>query len=356
MIRTRTRRRRTPPHDLARGPVMGVPGGDFLEFRARPPWWGGDLQTLRDWFLSARAAAAPAVGERLSIPADDGSDDILSVNLHRGGGGGGRPVVLLWHGLTGDEASASICHAANYFLACGAHVARVNLRGAGPSRNTCRGYYHAGFGQDIGPVLAGVRAALGDDAGPALGVGVSLGGSILLNYLAATGEDAGLVAAATISAPIDLAGAAERLIQPRNWPYHRRLLAGMKSGAVAGAAAVSEAERAALDSARNIVEYDDRFIARRFGFAGAAGYYAACSANRKLDRITRPCILIHAADDPWIPARAYQAIAWPSLPAVRHVMAAGGGHVGFHGRGARWPWSLAVIGRFFGEAAGLTPP
>ena len=336
--------------------MMGVSGGDFPEFRARPPWWGGDLQTLRDWFLSARAAAAPAVGERLSIPADDGSDDILSVNLHRGGGGGGRPVVLLWHGLTGDEASASICHAANYFLACGAHVARVNLRGAGPSRNTCRGYYHAGFGQDIGPVLAGVRAALGDDAGPALGVGVSLGGSILLNYLAATGEDAGLVAAATISAPIDLAGAAERLIQPRNWPYHRRLLAAMKSGAVAGAAAVSEAERAALDSARNIVEYDDRFIARRFGFAGAAGYYAACSANRKLDRITRPCVLIHAADDPWIPARAYQAIAWPSLPAVRHVMAAGGGHVGFHGRGARWPWSLAVIGRFFGEAAGLTPP
>ena len=185
---------------------------------------------------------------------------------------------------------------------------------------------------------------------------MSLGGSILLNHLAATGDDAGLVAAATISAPIDLAGAAERLIQPRNWLYHRRLLAAMKAGAAAGAAAVSPAERAALENARNVVEYDDRFIAPRFGFAGAAGYYAACSANRQLDRITRPCLLVHAADDPWIPARAYRAVAWPSLPAARHLMAAGGGHVGFHAKDARWPWSLAAIGRFFSAFADLTPP
>ncbi|MEC8850914.1 MAG: hypothetical protein VXX43_03010, partial [Pseudomonadota bacterium] len=67
---------------------MGVRGGEFPECRARAPWWGGALETLRDWFLGARAAPPPAAGDRLAIPADEGSDDILSVNRHRGGGGG----------------------------------------------------------------------------------------------------------------------------------------------------------------------------------------------------------------------------------------------------------------------------
>ena len=124
----------------SRGPAIDMP-----EFRAQPPWFGGDLQTLRDWFLGARVAPPPAGGDPLTIFADDGSGDCLSVYLHRGDGGRGRPVVFLWHGLTGDAASASISHAASYFLSCGAHEARVNLRGAGPSRDSCQGYYHAGF-------------------------------------------------------------------------------------------------------------------------------------------------------------------------------------------------------------------
>ena len=109
-------------------------------------------------------------------------------------------------------------------------------------------------------------------------------------------------------------------------------------------------ERDAIHGARTIVEFDDRFVAPRNGFAGARAYYDACSARRFLMDVHVPTLVIHALDDPWIPGAMYEEVPWASNPSLHPLLPAGGGHVGFHGRGARAAWHDRCIARFFENA------
>ena len=85
--------------------VMDSPGEDSADFRARSPWIGGDLQTLRN-FLVGRAADLSAWPQRaLVLPLDDGSGDALRAKLHREPGPE-RPLLVLIHGGNGSVPSS----------------------------------------------------------------------------------------------------------------------------------------------------------------------------------------------------------------------------------------------------------
>ena len=83
-----------------------------VRFRARPPWWGGDLQTLRD-HLRRRPPPAPAGGERIEFPLPDG--DRLVGTLDRPAAESSRPLVVLIHGLTGSADSGYVLVSAHHF-------------------------------------------------------------------------------------------------------------------------------------------------------------------------------------------------------------------------------------------------
>jgi uncharacterized protein len=177
-----------------------------------------------------------------------------------------------------------------------------------------------------------------------LAVGYSLGANMLLKYL---GEEAGPVrAAAAISAPIDLAAASHRLSEPRNRLYHGWLLRRMQEEALAGEG-LAPREREVIRSARSVLDFDDGFVAPRNGFAGAADYYARCSGLGFLPAIAVPTLVIHALDDPWIPGTMYERVAWQANRHLLPLLPAQGGHVGFHGRGARLPWHDRCLEIFF---------
>lgn len=319
--------------------IIGVP-----PFRPRAPWWGGDLQTVRN-ALFPPPRIPGGEGEALEFPMRDGSGDVLTARLHHPPAPAGRPLALVVHGLTGCEDSAYVRASAAFFLARGHPALRLNLRGAGPSRAQCRERYHAGRTAD----LRAVFAALPDDlkAAGVVALGYSLGGNLLLKFLGDGPVPGCLRAAAAVSAPIDLAAAARRFSRPRNLLYRRWLLARVKEEAQGPAADLSARERAAIARARTIPEFDDAFVAPRNGFAGADDYYAQCSARGFLAAIGTPTLLVHAADDPWIPAAPYRDYDWRRAPACRLLTSAGGGHVGFHGRGARAAWHDRCAARFF---------
>lgn len=304
-------------------------------FRPRPPWIGGDLQTIRNQI--ARPRHSLPAGERLWLDLGDG--DALAARLHRTGSG--RPLAVLIHGLAGTEESLYVQATAAYLLAFGFPVLRLNLRGAGPSQPRCRGQYHAGRSEDLRLALSALPADL-TGAGIVL-VGYSLGANMLLKFL---GEGAAppVRAAAAISAPIDLAAAATRLVAPRNWLYQSWLLAMMRSEALTGN--ISESERQAVSSARTVIEFDDRYVAPRNGFASGADYYARCSAEQFLRRIEVPTLVVQATNDPWIPMPAYDRVDWAANPALTPFFAAGG-HVGFHGAGSDVAWHDRAIVPFF---------
>ena len=310
----------------------GLSALDFPSFTPRAPWWTGDLQTVRNYLLAPRRKILERwPGERLVLPLGDG--DALTGAWHRPDESTTRPLVVLVHGLSGCEDSHYIRASAASLLAAGWPVLRLNLRGAGPAREFCRGTYHAGKSEDLRAALAALPETAG--ASGIVLVGYSLGGNTALKLLG-EGTPPGVVAAASISAPIDLTAASRRLLHRRNFVYHRHILAGVKREAIA--ATNGGEERAAIRNAPTLVAFDDAVTAPRHGFGGAADYYARSSARPYLEAIGVPTLVIHALDDPWIPGESYTSFPWTRNTRLLPLLPRRGGHVGFIGsdRGRAW--------------------
>ena len=322
---------------------------DAASFRPRFPWLGGDLQTLHNFLTRPQHGLDKWPGERLELAMRDGSGDRLVARLQRPGEGR-YPLVVLIHGLTGCEDSIYVRGSAAFWLARGYAVVRLNLRGAGPSRPLCGDQYHAGRSADLRDVLLALLGvpSVNFDAGLFL-VGYSLGANILLRFLAEEAKAYPVVAAMSVSAPIDLKAAQQRLMNARNWVYHRYLLGRMREEALATPRKLSAAERAAIVGADSVLAFDERVVAPRNGFGGAGDYYRQCSGQRFLPAITTPTLLVHAKDDPWIPSLAYEEVDWSAHPALSLQLTTAGGHVGFHDRGSMPAWYDLAAEAFFDE-------
>lgn len=328
---------------LALDRLPGLSAADFPPFMARAPWWGGDLQTLRNYLV--RQYAHFAAGERLYLPMRDGSGDRLVASLHRPAAAGPpRPLVVLIHGLTGTEESHYMVKTAAHLLRQGFTVLRLNLRGAGVSRRHCRFQYYAGGSEDFADALAALPRAL--TQGGVVAIGYSLGANMLLKYLGERGGEAPLKGAVAISTPLDLAATARRMMRRRNTIYQRYLLRHMRVESLGSGAEITGSERVAILEARSIWEFDHRFSAPRNGFRGAEDYYERNAAKRFLDGIGVPTLVIYALDDPWIPAEPYLGYDWRSNPSLVPLLPARGGHVGFQGRDRGATWHDICAARF----------
>jgi predicted alpha/beta-fold hydrolase len=320
-------------------------GVTLSEFNPRLPWWGGDLQTIRNYALSVDHALPSRAVQRLVVPLHDGSGDRLVAALHLPDGTRDRPLVALIHGISGCETSCYIVLAAAFFLARGYPVLRVNLRGAGPSRRFCRRQYHAGGTPDLAALLDQLDPKLTRNG--VLPIGFSLGGNLLLKYLGEVGRQSPVRRAATVSAPLDLAHSCRSLMRWRNLLYHRYILTHLKRNCTAQTAELSDAERKAILGAGSLWEFDQGFTAPRHGYAGAEEFYEANSSQHFLGGIRAPTLLIHAQDDPFVPAEPYLARKWASEPHLTPLLPRSGGHLGFHDMSG--VWHLRQIEAFFAE-------
>jgi uncharacterized protein len=326
-----------------------ISAASFPPFVPRPPWLGPDLQTLRNFLRRPAVDLSSFPFERIELPMPDGSGDRLLGDLNRPADDAGKPLVVLIHGLTGCSTGIYVLASARNLLRHGYPVLRLNLRGAGPARALCRQQYHAGRSEDLRAALAALTADLTGRG--VFAVGYSLGANMLLKYLGEQGADGPVRAAAAISAPIDLAAASLRLRERRNRVYHHWLLRRMQEEALAGEG-FGAAEREAVLAARSVYQFDERVVAPRNGFVGADDYYARCSGLRFLPAIAVPTLVIHALDDPWIPASTYRQFAWAENPNLVPLFPQSGGHVGFHGAGTRLPWHDRCLEIFFADMAG----
>ena len=303
--------------------------GTPARFVERAPWCGRDLQTVRNHLVGDAADLSGWPAETVAFAMADG-DRLVGALSQPAAGGPMRPLAIVIHGLSGCADSAYVLASAKTLLGAGYPVLRLNLRGAGASRRWCGGVYHAGRSDDLAAVLAVLPAPL--VAAGVVAIGYSLGASILLKYLGEAGAAAAIAAAVTVSAPIDLMATSAYLRRPRNVFYHRWLLARLKAEATAPAAELDARERAAIAGAHSIYTFDEGFIAPRHGFADAADYYARAAAARHLPAIRVPTLMIHAANDPWVPIAPYATVDWAANRHLVPRLTRGGGHVGFHAR------------------------
>jgi len=314
-----------------------------IDFNPRRPWWGGDLQTIRAYAFDAEHALPSRAVERIEVPLRDGSGDRMIATLHLPQVDRDRPLVALIHGLAGCEASCYMTFATAFFLIRGYRVLLVNQRGAGPSRAACGAQYHAGSSDDIAILLDTLNPWLTRQG--VLAVGFSLGGNVLLKFLAETGQHSAVRRAATVSAPLCLAASVHSLMRWRNFGYHRYILTNLKRTCTGPGAVLTEAERKAILRASSLWQLDEHFTAPRLGYASAGQFYEANSSGRFLDGIRTETLLIHAQDDPFVPAAPYLARDWSRLPKLTPLLPQSGGHLGFHD--PLGLWHLRQIDRFF---------
>lgn len=311
--------------------------GDCPDFRQRPPWLGADLQTLRN-FLLGPAPDLPG-GEKLLLALRDG--DRLAARLDRPDIETAKPLIVLIHGLTGSQHSETVVAATRYGVAQGWPVLRLNLCGTTPSRPTARGFYHAGKTRDLADALHSIPAALKTNG--LILIGHSLGGNLVLKFMGEGCHDAPVRAGVAVSPPLDLAATCRRMMTPRNYLYHRHILNGLKREALAPNADLSAAESARIKAARSIYDFDDGFVAPRFGFRDASDYYAQNSSGRFIAAIRVPTLIVYAQDDPWIPAACYRDVDWRENPAITPLLTDKGGHLGFHDVASTIPWHDRMI-------------
>lgn len=319
-------------------------------FHPRWPWFGADLQTLRNFVVRRRKSRSGTPSAPIEIALDDGSGDRLLGWVDQPVAAVTRSLVVLVHGLTGCSESNYMLATAATLLDAGHRVLRLNLRGAGSGRALARRHYHAGCSQDLRAAVAGLPNSL--TANGVTTVGFSLGGNVLLKYLGEAGPETAVRAAVSVSAPIDLAACSSRLRAPRNILYQHYLLSRMRREAAGMAASLTTEQRRAVDEVRDVYGYDDRVVAPSNGFSGAIDYYARSSAKGFLSAIRVPTLLVHALDDPWIPGDVYRGVDWSGLPNLRTLLPEAGGHVGFHAAGSRVAWhDQAIIGFFAHQEA-----
>jgi predicted alpha/beta-fold hydrolase len=308
----------------------------------RPPFWlpGSHAQTMYPYlFLRGR----PVLFRRERLDTPDG--DFVDVDWLDGAPD--APVLVLFHGLEGSSRS----HYATAILTAAASRGWRGVvphwRGCGGEPNRLPRAYHSGDYAEVDWMLGALRPRLG--SAPMAAVGVSLGGSALLNWLGREGEKsrAWLKAAAAVSAPIDLLASGSALDRGWNRIYARNFLRTLVPKALAKERLhPGIVDAAALARVRTMRAFDDLFTAPLHGFRDVVDYWTRGSSMPWLATVRLPTLLLNARNDPFVPGA--------SLPGPGDVSAdvtldqpPHGGHVGFTSGG--FPGALDwLCGRLLG--------
>lgn len=291
------------------------------------PWWyrGRHLQTL--WGPLLRRSAPPLLRrERLHTPDGDFLDlDWLA------GPAGPAPLVLILHGLEGSSRSHYVSGLLREAAGLGLRAVALNFRSCGGELNRAPRLYHSGETSDLDWVIGQL---LEREPSLRLGLaGVSLGGNVALKWLGERGAEAPaeVAGAVAISTPFDLAACARVLDQGLCRPLYTAAFLRTMKAKVRAKAALYDGQvnvRAAL-RARTFAEYDRLVTAPLYGFADERDYWTRSSSGPYLAGIRRPCLLINAANDPFIPASTLPEAEVGRSPWLEAAFVPEGGHAGF---------------------------
>jgi predicted alpha/beta-fold hydrolase len=317
----------------------------------RAPAWlpGGHAQTIYPFLLPRPEVTLRR--ERVETPDGDFWDfdwqDSPAVPAHALQSSLPVPTVVLFHGLEGGSDS-------HYACALMAHLAELGWRGVIPHFRGCSGEpnrhpraYHSGDHEEIGAMLEAVRARIGRHASgaPLFAVGVSLGGSALLNWVGRAGRAAAshVDAAAAVSTPLDLTMSGIAIGKGMNRIYAYHFLWTLRPKGLAMAARFPERlDAKRIRTVRSMYEFDDVVTAPLHGFDGTADYWRRASSKPWLRHVAIPTLVLNAGNDPFVPAASLPAPAEAS-PDVLLEQPATGGHAGF--LSAPFPGNLGWLPR-----------
>lgn len=289
-----------------------------------PPWW------LRNrHFQSCYSTLFPPTAktlirwEQLELPDGDFIDLCWS-------GPSEAPLVVLLHGLEGSVNSHYIQLMLDALVDGGWQVVVMHFRTCSGRMNRLPRSYHAGETGDLTYLLHVLKDRFPHKSISA--VGFSLGGNVLLRYLVEN-PISPLRCVVAISVPFELNKCSDYLA----YLYHWTLLKSMKQKTIDKIKQgydmpVTISEVKSVDNFRG---FDEKITAPLHGFKSADDYYTRVSVRPYLKLIDSPTLIIHALDDPLVPADSVPTQDELSEK-IYFELTRNGGHVGFI-QGA-FPW------------------
>uniref|UniRef100_A0A8D3C8Q8 Phospholipase ABHD3 n=1 Tax=Scophthalmus maximus TaxID=52904 RepID=A0A8D3C8Q8_SCOMX len=313
------------------------------------PWcWGGRLQTLVCSVLKSR----PHVTYRNELlRTDDGGQISLDWVDNQASAAhpesSTRPTVLILPGLAGNSKQPYVLHAISQATRRGYRCVVFNNRGAAGEELLTPVTYCAANTSDLERVVGHIKGLY--PQAPVLGAGVSMGGMLLLNYLARKRTESGLVAGFTISVPWDATKSSVSMEEPLNWLLFNKYLTTILCGLITRHRKVLEkvVDVDHVLTAQTVREFDERFTSLVFGYKSCMDYYHDASPDKKLPNTAVPILCLNAADDPFSPQYAFPLTIVQGLPNVALLLTAHGGHIAF--MQGLFPRGENYMDRLFGQ-------
>lgn len=311
---------------LAPPPVLD----DFPRFDPHPLLRNGHLQTIVARYMPGpRVRLASTYHE---VPLGEGAALSVLESIPETWREG-DPAVVMVHGLAGCVRSPYLSRVGLKLYRRGLRVIRMNLRGAGSGYGLSRNFYHGGRSEDPRAVVEWLASRA--PGSPIALVGFSLGANVVLKLAGEAADDPleGFDCVVAANPPIDLRAACEHIRSPRGRIYDRNFIRLLKVEEERLRSAFPDLTPCDFDRVANLFEFDDVYTAPRNGFRDADEYYARASAAPLIPEIRAPGLVIHAADDPFIPVEPFLTVQFPRQLALE--LNPYGGHLGYLSRATR---------------------
>ncbi len=291
-----------------------------------PPWWlrNPHIQSCLNTVI--RPSFKEIIEwEQLELPDGDFVDLCWA-------GKPGNPIVILLHGLEGSVRSPYIQFMLNALVEDNKRVVVMHFRGCSGRPNRLSRSYHASDYHDLAALVTILKERY--PKVPLRAVGFSMGGNVLLHYLHLHPK-APIESAVVVSIPFEL----DKCIDHLPFFYARNLLRTMKrkmTDKIKSGYAMPVSMND-LKSVKHFREFDNYITAPMNGFENAQDYYERSTVRHFLKDIQQKLLIIHAKDDPLIPALSVPSIKELS-PTTLFDLFESGGHMGFlHGQ---YPWKV----------------
>ena len=300
---------------------------DFPPFEPHPLLRNGHLQTIVARYMPGPRVRLASMYHEIDLGDGAGLSVLDSVPPSWMPG---DPAVVMVHGLAGCVRSPYLSRVGLKLHGMGLRVVRMNMRGAGSGYGISRNFYHGGRSEDPRAVVEWLaRRAPGS---PIALVGFSLGANLVLKLAAEAADEPmeGFDCVVAANPPIDLRAACEHIRRPQGRVYDRNFIRLLKVEEERLRFAFPELAPCDFSRVGNLFDFDDVYTAPRNGFRDADEYYARCSSGILIPEIKAPGLVIHAADDPFIPVEPFLTVKFPRQLALE--LNPHGGHLGYLNR------------------------
>lgn len=301
------------------------------DFKAAPLLSNPHLQTMVAKWLN-RSNTITTFSEILELPDGDFVDltwtEVPTKNNT-------KLIIVLLHGLHGSQHSHYIKSMFNAIKQKGWIAVLIHFRGCSGRPNRLAHSYHSGYTDDISYFTKQLQIQY-KHCKFAI-IGYSLGGNVLAKYLAET-QHSPYTCATIICAPLHLASCSTRINNSSSKVYQKYLMDMLKhtTEEKIKLGLITHISLNKLKQLKTLWDFDDKVTAPLNGFNSAEHYYKESSGLYVLPKITKPCLIIHAKDDPFLSHNVIinEIINTQSLPNnIRFEISERGGHVGFLSKG-----------------------